>query len=246
MNRMKIINERKRCRINDLKILNKNLESFAFKVSHDLLSPVNALKILVSLIEEETKEESTIEYIRMIKNRVFHLDQTIRNNLRNSKADSLELQISKIPIEETVKEAAEIFSEEMKTCGIHFQVNIREHEAFFSDKFRLNTLLENLISNAIKYRNNDITNKEIVVECYSDNDQLRISVSDNGIGIAVDHHEKIFDKFFRESARSEGYGIGLYLVKQTIEKLEGSIEVKSVQGKGTSFILELKNFKNQN
>lgn len=243
---MKIIKGRKKDEVSELKAVNRNLESFAFKVSHDLLSPVNALKMLVSFIEEETKEESTMEYIQLIKDRVFHLDQTIRNNLKNSKADAVELQISKIPLEETIKEAAAVFSNEMKTLGIRFQVNIKEHEIFFSDKFRLNTLLENLIGNAVKYHNKDIINKEIVVEGYSDNDFLRISISDNGIGISEVNQERVFDKFFRESNTSDGYGIGLHIVKQTVEIVQGSIRVKSAQGKGSCFILELKNFKNQN
>ncbi|MCR4029657.1 MULTISPECIES: sensor histidine kinase [Flavobacterium] len=243
---MRILNEGKRSRVSDLKTLNKNLESFAFRVSHDLLSPVNALKTLVSLIEEETKEESTLEYIRMVKNRVFHLDQTIRNNLKNSKNSASELQISSISIEETVREAAEIFSHEMKTLGIRFEINIQQKEAFFSDKFRLNTLLENLIANAVKYHNNVSLEKEIVVEGYLENDRLQLKVSDNGIGIATAYQEKIFDQFFRASNTIEGYGIGLYIVKQTVEILGGTVQVKSVQGKGTCFILELKNFKDEN
>lgn len=243
MNKLK---ERKRISISDLKAVNKKLESFAFRVSHDLLSPVNALKMLVSLIEEETQEESTMEYIRMIKDRVVHLDQTIRNNLKNSKADYPELQITKIPLEKAVAEAAEIFSNEIKTLGIHFQVNIKEHEAFFSDRFRLNTVLENLIGNAVKYHNKDVIGKVIALEGYSDGNTLKISVSDNGIGIAEMNQERVFDKFFRESNSSEGYGIGLHIVKQTVEALEGTINVKSAQRKGSCFILELRNFKNQN
>lgn len=243
MNKLK---ERKRISISDLKAVNKNLESFAFRVSHDLLSPVNALKMLVSLIEEETREESTMEYIQMVKDRVSHLDQTIRNNLKNSKADYPELRFAKIPLEKTVAEAAEIFSNEIKTLGIHFQVNIKEHEAFFSDRFRLNTVLENLIGNAVKYHNKDVINKVIVVEGYSDGNSLKISVSDNGIGIAEMNQNRVFDKFFRESNSSEGYGIGLHIVKQTVEVLEGSINVKSAKRRGCCFILELKNFKNQN
>lgn len=243
MNKLK---ERKRISISHLKAVNKNLESFAFRVSHDLLSPVNALKMLVSLIEEETQEESTMEYIRMIKDRVVHLDQTIQNNLKNSKADYPELQITKIPLEKMVAEAAEIFSNEIKTLGIHFQVNIKEQKAFFSDRFRLNTVLENLIGNAVKYHNKEVADKVIVIEGYSDSNTLKISVSDNGIGIAERNLDRVFDKFFRESNNSQGYGIGLHIVKQTVEALEGTINVKSAQGRGSCFILELRNFKNQN
>lgn len=241
---MKILNEGKRSKISDLKALNKNLESFAFRVSHDLLSPVNALKTLVSLIEEETKEENTLEYIRLVKNRVSHLDQTIRNNLKNSKTNVAELQISCISVEETIKEAAEIFSYEMKTSGIRFEINIEQKEPFFSDKFRLNSLFENLIANAVKYQNKACTNKEIVVKGYCGNEKLKLMISDNGIGIAAAYQDRIFDQFFRASDTTQGYGIGLYIVKQTVEILEGSVQVKSAQDTGTCFILELKNFKN--
>lgn len=240
---MNTLNERKGERVSDLVALNKSLESFAYRVSHDLLSPINSIKTLVSFIEEESKEEHTKEYIKIIKNRLYHLDQTIQNNLKNSKTDSLELQITEISLEETVQYAAEIFSDEIKAYGINFQINFTEQETFFSDKFRLNTLLENLIANAVKYQNKDRINKEIVVEGYSDSDKLRFSISDNGIGIAKVNHDKIFDKFFRESYKFNGYGIGLHIVKQTVEILQGTVKVKSVEGIGSTFIVELKNFK---
>jgi signal transduction histidine kinase len=107
----------------------------------------------------------------------------------------------------------------------------------------LNTLLENLISNAIKYHKINQTDSFIKIIGQSDQNKLLLSIIDNGIGIAPEHHKKIFDMFFRLSGNKNGSGIGLYIVKDTVQILGGSIQVHSEEGKGTTFNIILKNLK---
>ena len=103
--------------------------------------------------------------------------------------------------------------------------------------------MDNIISNAIKFRANDKENQYISIEGVADETHLNLVIEDNGIGIAEHQLDRIFDMFFRTSAKIEGSGIGLYIAKEIVEKLRGSIKVKSKEGKGTSFNIQLQNIK---
>ena len=102
--------------------------------------------------------------------------------------------------------------------------------------------MENLISNAIKYHKFVDSVRFIKVNGVVDQEKLELTITDNGIGIPSEFQDKIFDMFFRISNNIEGSGIGLYIVKETVEKLEGSIQVRSKINSGTSFHIVLKNF----
>src|SRR5690606_6630161 len=103
--------------------------------------------------------------------------------------------------------------------------------------------LNNLISNAIRYHNSKSEKAfvEIASEIKDNNTEIRIA--DNGIGIAPEHHDKIFDMFFRVSKKSVGSGLGLYIVKETVEKLNGAITIDSEINKGTTFTISIPNNK---
>ncbi|MFH6999707.1 ATP-binding protein [Flavobacterium sp. FlaQc-57] len=229
--------------IEELNILNKNLNDFVYRVSHDLRSPLNSIKALVSFIEQESTEKSTLEYLKMIKNSIYRLDESIKNNLKYSRNIFSELELCEISLEKSFKDAIDLFYSKIKIARINIQIDIDQQGVFFSDKLRLNSLLENLIDNAIKYQKKDEINKTIIIKGICDDQKFRFVITDNGIGISPVYHDKIFEMFFRLPGLVEGSGIGLYIVKQTVETLQGYIEVKSEEENGTSVIVELKNFK---
>jgi signal transduction histidine kinase len=120
--------------------------------------------------------------------------------------------------------------------------NIRiEGVSFFSDPWRLGEIFRNLISNAIKYRDLEKDTQSISINIHTTPQQSSILFSDNGIGIDDTNIKKVFDMFYRASAQSDGSGLGLYIVKNAMEKLGGSIQVNSNLGKGTSFELKIPN-----
>lgn len=229
--------------IEELNILNKNLNDFVYRVSHDLRSPLNSIKALVSFIEQESIEKSTLEYLKMIKNSIYRLDESIKNNLKYSRNIFSELELTQIPLDKLFKDAIDLFYSKIKIARINIQIDIDQQGVFFSDKLRLNSLLENLIDNAIKYQKKDEINKTIIIKGICDDQKFRFVITDNGIGISPVYHDKIFEMFFRLPGLVEGSGIGLYIVKQTVETLQGYIEVNSEEENGTSVIVELKNFK---
>jgi signal transduction histidine kinase len=112
---------------------------------------------------------------------------------------------------------------------------------FYSDPYRLSVVLNNLISNSIKYRDVRKKNQYIKIQAHISPAITRIEFSDNGIGISKELLNKIYDMFFRATEKSEGAGLGLYIVKEAIEKLGGRISAISNLGLGTHFIIELPN-----
>ena len=110
-----------------------------------------------------------------------------------------------------------------------------------NDAFRLSIVLSNLISNAIKYRNPESMSNSLRFNVAMDEKGAHLTVEDNGIGIEQNHLPHIFDMFFRATSRSDGSGLGLYIVKQTMQQIGGSISAESVLGEWTRFRLYIPN-----
>jgi signal transduction histidine kinase len=227
----------------ELIIVNKELDRSLVSVSHDLRSPLNAILGLVSFIEDESTEANTLKHVMMIRKCITRMDKLIKNNITSFRNDSTELEIKEVPLQKSAEEVVDIFRNMKRARGIQFEIDIMEYEPFYSDEFRFNCILENIISNAIKYQEKDNLCKYIKITGQSDHEKVQLSIADNGIGIAATYHNKIFDMFFRLPGRIEGFGIGLHVVKHTVEVLQGTIIVQSEEGIGTTFIIELKNFK---
>ena len=222
---------------------NTELDRFVYSVSHDLRSPLTSILGLISFIEEESQETDTLEHILMIRNSINRLDEFIKNILSYSRNNRTELEIEKISLQKTTIDIVDSLHSMEDAKGIHFEINIKEQYPFYSDKLRFNTILENLVSNAIKYHQKDESDRYIKITGQSDPEKLQFSIVDNGIGIAPAHHAKIFDMFFRLSSNKDGSGIGLYIVKDTVEILQGTIQIHSEEGVGTTFSITLKNLK---
>lgn len=223
--------------------INAELDRFVYSVSHDLRSPLTSILGLLSFIEEESRETDTLEHAAMIRVSINRLDQFIKNILSYSRNSRLTIEVEKILIQETTTAIVDSLRNIEMAKGIHFEIDIKEQHPFHSDSLRFNTILENLISNAIKHHKKNEFGRFIKIAGYTDNEKLRLSISDNGIGIAPIYHDKIFDMFFRLSGKTDGSGIGLYIVKDITEKLGGSVHVESELGSGSAFIVTLKNLK---
>jgi PAS domain S-box-containing protein len=222
---------------------NSELDRFVYSVSHDLRSPLTSVLGLISFIEEESQETDTLEHVKMIRNSINRLDEFIKNILSYSRNKRTRLEVKKILLQKTVLDIIDSLNSMEEAKGIHFEIDIKENAPFHSDILHFNTILENLISNALKHHKKNQNDSYIKITGWSDLHKLELSVVDNGIGIDSAYHDKIFDMFFRLSGKKDGSGIGLYIVKETVEKLEGTIQVESELGIGTTFIITLKNLK---
>lgn len=229
--------------ITALKKTNFELDRFAYSVSHDLRAPLASILGLVSFIEEDTQEPETAEHAKMIRSGIVRLDDFIKNILSYSRKNRREIEIERVSVTEKAKEIINAVANAKNANDINFEIDIDEQDAFFTDVHSLSVVLQNLISNAIKFHKEDEKHRYIRVKGCVDNSRLSLVVEDNGIGIPEEHQQRIFDMFFRLSGKVEGSGIGLYITKEIVEKLDGKIKVESDEGKGSRFILELKNLK---
>jgi len=221
---------------------NKELDRFVYSVSHDLRSPLTSVKGIIALIEDECMEAGTLEYIQMIKSSVSRLDEFIRKILSYSQNNRTSLELEIVAVDSDTAKIIRSLQNMAQAKGIHFEIDIEAQVSFTTDRLRFNTIVENLISNAIKYHRQEGGHRFIKLVGKVDDKMVWMQVTDNGIGIPHEFRDKIFDMFFRISGNSEGSGIGLYIVKDMIEKLEGTIEVHSEVGVGTAFDFTLKNF----
>ncbi len=243
-------NREKEIRAEELSLSNKELlktntelDRFVYSVSHDLRSPLTSILGLISFIEEDSRESDTLEQVKMIRVSVNRLDGFIKNILSYSENNRTGLELVKIPIKKTIHEIVDSVCNIKDAKGISFQIDIDEQMPFYSDWQRFNTILENLISNAIKYHSKEVSGRYLKLTGTTDNKELKLSISDNGIGIEYAYHKKIFDMFYRLPGTTSGSGFGLYIVKETIDKMQGTIEIQSEKGVGTTFHITLKNLK---
>lgn len=225
----------------ELEKTNAELDRFVYSVSHDLRAPLSSLLGLISLTEMVSKETETLAYSKMMRNSVTRLDNFISNILNYSKNNRLELQTGMIDISKTVNNVIESLRHSKEGEAIEFHVDIDEQVAFYSDLNRVTIVLENLISNAIKFQDIRQARRTISVKGKVSPEALVMTIEDNGIGIAIEYQSKIFDMFFRISGEQGGSGIGLYIVKETVHKLQGTISVDPKKLEGSTFRVNLKN-----
>lgn len=238
------ISDRKKAE-RELQIRNDELDNFVYKVSHDLRAPLSSILGLVNLAHIETNHDDPKEYINLIGQRVRQLDSFISDVLSHSKNLKLEVSVDKIPFKDIICKCFKDLNYLPGAEKIKHKIKISGKD-IYSDPWRINEIFRNLISNAIKYRNAAEDNPYISIEIRSNSKGARLTFSDNGIGIDKDHQKRIFEMFFRATTSSEGSGIGLYIVKNAVEKLGGRIKVMSKPKKGTTFEILLPNLKARN
>lgn len=196
-----------------------------------------------SLSRIRTSEPDTLQHVHMIRSRIHRLDDFIKNILNYSRNNRTGLEIQMVPVENTILETVSSLADIKQAKNIEFKISCEEEAPFYSDLLSFKTVVENIISNAIKFAAKNRAKPYIRIKAKTDSRKLSLVIEDNGIGIPSKHLEKIFDMFFRASADTEGSGIGLYIVREIVEKLGGTIAVQSEENKKTTFILTLKNFK---
>ena len=225
-----------------MKKTNAELDKFVYSVSHDLRAPLSSMLGVVEITEEETQDSLVLEHLAMLKGSISRLDGFIQDILEYSRNARLEVQKETIDFKTMIKDVTgnlKYMSGNKRKVEIRTDINDRSN--FLSDKNRLSIVLNNLISNAIRYQNPKAEHPYVDVKVDMSDTETHITVRDNGIGISRELHEKIFDMFFRVSENSIGSGLGLYIVKETIEKLHGRIEVDSEPLLGTAFNIYLPN-----
>ena len=217
---------------------NKELDYFLYSTSHDLRAPLTTVLGLIN-IAEDAKDDELNSYHGMMKSRIDRMDFFIRDIIDVVRNSRLPIRSESINLYKLVNEIKIELDNPMGLDTIYWNIDIPEDFYITSDAKRMNTILKNLISNAIKYKNPGREMCIIDVSALNLKDGVSIEIYDNGIGIGKDHLELIFDMFHRATEKSQGAGLGLYIVNETIKKLRGNIDVESKKGEFTKFTLKL-------
>lgn len=224
---------------------NQHLENFAFAAAHDLQSPINTMasfsKFLKASLEEEDLEEA-MEYADFINQAAHNLKALVKDLLAFSRAKSTQYN----PETFNLKRMAESLTKELdfsikkQKATVSFD-NLPEE--FVGDKVKIRQLLQNLISNGIKFKNPKIP-PSVLVSCQEDKAAWKFSVKDNGIGIEKKNFEEIFQLFRRLNHKKafSGTGIGLALCQNIVNQHKGRIWLESEMGQGTIFYFTIPKF----
>ncbi|MCB9231575.1 MAG: PAS domain S-box protein [Bacteroidia bacterium] len=231
----------KKMREKELVTRNFELDSFVYRASHDLKAPLNSIMGLISIIKDEDSLEGALRYIQLMDRSVSKLDSFIRQLTEFSQNTRLEIENVPIQFEEILNEAVENLRYMDEAEKVDLERNIRQKGEFLSDPMRLGIVLNNLVSNSVKYQDHKKPKATLKIEIETDEKEARLVIDDNGIGIPHEHLHRVFDLFFRASIQSTGTGLGLYITKSAIEYLGGSVRIESEPGVGTTFRIRIPN-----
>lgn len=225
----------------ELSKANHELDRFVYSTSHDLKAPLRSVLGLLNLIEQQPTEEERNMYLGMIRNRITNLDKFIADITLYSRNMRLEVERQSLNLYQLAQEVIENHRYIDVAAPITFYLHIPKQLSLLSDKTRVTTILNNLVSNAIKYHDIYQKNPWVKINAKQEGEKVILEVEDNGPGMPTSVKEKIFTMFYRGNERSEGSGLGLYIVQEVVEKLAGTITVTSAPGKGSTFTVILPN-----
>lgn len=214
---------------------NRELDRFVYSASHDLRAPLSSMLGLIEIIQRTKDPQEINQYLEMVKGRVNTLDSFIKQIVDYSRNSRIEPKIEPVDVKGLVEESVEQLQFLSGFESVKIDMNLPTPWTIASEKNRLKIIFENIISNAIKYRNPSNSSCRLKISGTESEKAYHFEVEDNGIGISQEHLNRIFDMFYRAHEGSHGSGLGLYIVKETVVKLGGSVEVKSQVGKGSTF-----------
>lgn len=222
---------------------NRELEKFAYITSHNLRAPVvNIVSLLELLNKEDLADQNNTVIISKVEQSVLRLENTLNDLIEVVSAKKLaHTQKSKLSIAEVCKHVISNLESQLLKVDADIIFNFDTHDELIYVRNVLESILQNLLTNSIKYRNPDKKLK-IEISTHYDGEYTYLYVRDNGIGFDSDAMgQKIFRLYERLNYNIEGKGLGLYLIKTQIESLNGKIDVYSKPMQGALFTVSLKN-----
>jgi len=222
---------------NELRKINLELDQFAYRTSHDLKAPITSLKGLIRVAELSSSPEEMRQCHEMMKDRLMSLEELIRDILDLSKNSRTEIDRVPVNIPGFMKQLIHQFDH--SNGSVQINLDGPSELTVATDPTRLKMIVGNLLSNAIHYSDVSKERPRVDIQYGRAGSDLFISIKDNGVGIDDQYHDKIFDMFFRVSETSIGSGLGLYIVRETTERMQGALEMKSKKGVGSEFTVRL-------
>jgi signal transduction histidine kinase len=219
---------------------NAELDSFFYRISHDLKGPIASMLGLSSLAKREVTDESARGYLDRQHVQAERLNNIVSGLIQLTKLNDAALQKEKIDFNKLIDDCITSLSHLPEYRKITFRKEIQSDLVFHTEWTLLNAIVQNLIENGIKYSREE--NPFIEIQVWSDPHVVTIQVSDNGHGIPLEHQSKIFEMFYRATHHSRGTGLGLYILKRSVDRLSGEINIESQPGIGSTFTIRLPHY----
>lgn len=223
--------------------LNESLDSFVYRVSHDLKAPVINVKNMITMLKEHTDEEEEslvpkiIDNLELSSNR---LDLTITDLLELSRIEKVDEIRDQIKIEDVLQSILPEYQDELNEIGAKVELSFSDNGTYSSFS-EMASVLQNLLTNSIKYRRKD-TPLVIKMSTREKNGRTVIDYRDNGQGIDLKQFEgKLFSMFqrFTSDQSISGTGVGMYIIKRLIDKNNGTVKLESELNKGLRYLITL-------
>jgi signal transduction histidine kinase len=223
------------------RLLRKMQDEFITTVSHELRTPIGFIKgYATTLLRDDTKwdDESRREFLTIIDEEADRLHELIEDLLDSSrlKAGTMFMQLKPVRLDLILREI--VVKSTARYTSLVVQLNADHEVVVMADPVRISQVIDNLLSNAVKYA----PGSPVMISLMNSSNTCRITVEDHGPGIAAQHLEHLFDRFYRvpeTSITTRGTGLGLYICQQIVEGHRGSISVNSEVSKGTVFTINL-------
>lgn len=218
---------------------NEELDRFVYTASHDLKAPLNSVTGLVSLIkltDDPAEIKSMVQLIEKSVDSLRHFIGEVTDYARNSRSEIVYESIRLHSLAEDIYATLQFHE---KAARIAWRNEIDKDLSIRTDQYRMRIALTNLLANGIKYADTLKPDPFLAITGSITNNVLTITIEDNGIGIAADKLPKLFQMFYRATEKESGSGLGLYIAKESVEKLTGRIEINSVFKQGTTFTITI-------
>jgi signal transduction histidine kinase len=223
----------------ELQRTNEQLDRFVYSASHDIKLPIISIKGLTHLATIDCEDQKAKTYFSKIERQADKLGMFLLAMIEYTRNNKTGLSVEKVNLSILVDEIIEDLSHLENAHRIEFRKFVRIEGEISIDRVRFMVILNNLLSNAIKYHNYDIENPWVKIMISKVDNTIQVMVADNGHGIKDMYKDKIFEMFFRASNSPLGSGLGLFIVKETVEKMKGKIMLSSTEGEGACFRIDL-------
>lgn len=228
--------------IQQLEARNNQLKEFSHIVSHNVRSPIGNLGLLLSIYEDAENDEERseiVDKIKLVNTSLLELLEELLETVKILDNSEISTELNKLDV--CIVQAQKLLTRQIEEADVRFNIELKELEVYYPRVY-LNSLLLNLMSNAIKYRSED-RQLVLTIKTYrNDKDRVQLEFSDNGSGIDMKKNgHKIFGLYKTFHRNKPGKGLGLFMTKTQIESHGGTIQVKSELNKGTTFIITFPN-----
>ncbi len=219
-------------RTSELKQAFKELDTFFYRSSHDFRRPITTFLGLAEVARVLVKDKAALELFEKVNENALNLDKMLRKLQSVSDVDTQTLLYKEVSIREIFEMELSNLQTELEKKKIKTTTSVNLSHPFYSYGALIRIIVQNLVENSVAFcaQNSAVIN----LSAYEKNHEVVLEVNDNGVGIEPEYINRVFEMYLRANEHSKGNGLGLYIVKKTVQKLNGRVELESTLNIGTT------------